>query len=232
MRENEHDLIGIGLYTVPEVALLTGAPSRSIRRWVRGYTYSRSGVSHDRPPVWRPQIEETDSTVGLGFLDLMEVRFVNAFREHRVPWWVIHLAARRAREWFHQDHPFSRRRFLTDGRRIFVEVIEESGEPKLLDLVRSQYAFYKIVSPSLYASVEFSDRDEALRWFPMWPKRQIVIDPQRAFGRPIVAREGVPTATLAKAAAVEDTPDSVAKWFDVSTQSVHSAVAFERELGA
>ena len=99
-------------------------------------------------------------------------------------------------------------------------------------MVKSQYAFHKVVSPSLYEGIEFSNQDEALRWFPMWPKRQIVIDPQRAFGRPIVAREGVPTATLAAAAAVEDSSSSVAKWFDVSTQSVHAAVAFERELGA
>ena len=123
---------------------------------------------------------------------------------------------------------------MTDGRRIFVKMLEQTdtGEAKLLDMVRSQYAFHRIVSPSLYASVEFSEQGEALRWYPMWPKRQIVVDPKRAFGRPIVAREGVPTVTLAKAAAVEETAGHVAKWFDVSSQAVHAAVAFEREIGA
>ena len=223
-------LVGIGLYTVPEAARLTRVPSQSIRRWIGGYTYRRAGNVRESPPVWKSQIPRTEGTVGLGFLDLMEIRFVKAFRRHGVPWSVIRLAANRACDVFMQDHPFSRQRFKTDGRSIFAEIIEPEAEAKLLDLVRNQYEFHKVVSPTLYASLEFSSLDEAIRWYPMWPKRQIVVDPQRAFGRPIVVREGVPTAALAKAAEVEGSTEYAAKWFDVSVQSVRASIAFEREF--
>lgn len=223
-------LVGIGLYTVPEAARLTRVPSQSIRRWIGGYTYRRAGNVRESPPVWSSQIPRTEGTVCLGFLDLLEIRFVNAFRRHGVSWSVIRLAAKRACDVFRQDHPFSRQRFKTDGRSIFAEIIEAEAETKLLDLVRSQYAFHKVVSPTLYASLDFSSHDEAIRWYPMWPKRQIVVDPQRAFGRPIVAREGVPAAALAKAVEVDGSTENIAKWYDVSKQSVEAAVAFEREL--
>ena len=118
------------------------------------------------------------------------------------------------------------------GRRIFAEILEGSHEKKLLALVQSQYAFHNVLSPTLYASLEFSDFDEAMRWFPMHPKRNVVVDPNRAFGRPIVTREGVPTEILAKAVAVEGSAETVAKWFDVTVRSVRAASVFERSLTA
>ena len=232
MQEPHQNLLGVGIYTVQEAARLTGVPSRRIRRWLRGYVYRRDEVRFDVPAVWHAQIQPIDGATALGFLDLMEARFVDAFRRSGVSWNTIRLAAERAREIFEQDHPFSTRRFRTDGRRIFAEFIEKPAERKLLDLVKSQYAFHKIVSPSLYAGVEFSVRDEVIRWFPDWPKQQIVIDPHRAFGRPIVVREGVPTEVLAKAFEAEDSLERVAKWFAVPPRAVRDAVAFERGLDA
>ena len=42
------------------------------------------GAGEDRasyPPVWQRQLPDIDGTLGLGFLDLMEARFVDAFRK-------------------------------------------------------------------------------------------------------------------------------------------------------
>lgn len=125
-----------------------------------------------------------------------------------------------------------RKRFLTDGRRIFAEVVEGIDEPGLLDLVRSQYAFHRAIKPTLYASVEYSELDEALRWFPMWPKQQVLLDPKRSFGRPIVAQGGVPTETLAMAVEVEGSTERVARWFGVPRAAVRAAVDFELEIAA
>ncbi len=145
----------------------------------------------------------------------------------------MRLASERATELFQKDHPFATRRFKTDGRRVFAEIEEIGGkDPKLLDLVRSQFAFHSVVSPSLYAGLDFSDDDSVLRWYPRHPNKAIVLDPQRAFGRPITRREGVPTEVLAKAARVERSPERAAKWYGVPVSSVRAAVAFEGTLTA
>ena len=232
MRANQNRLIGVGLYTVPEAAHLTKVPYQTVRRWVSGYKYVRDREAHERPPVWETENLAVDGAVALSFLDLMELRFVNAFRRFGVGLPTIRKAAERANDLFKQDHPFTRKRFQTDGRGIFAEIIEVTGKKKLLDIVRSQYAFDKVIRPSLYKSLVFSDDDEALFWHPMWPKRDIVVDPQRSFGRPIVMDGGVPTEVLAQAVVADGSAERVSRWYDVPLRSVRAAVKFERELAA
>jgi len=229
---DEQTLVGIGLYTVPEAARLSGVPHQTIRRWMLGYRTGRDETARDQPPVWHGQVPRIDGTVGLGFLDLMELRFVRAFRRHGVSMTVIRQTAERAQDIFQRDHPFTRARFLTDGRSIFAETVEETGETKLLNLARSQYAFQDVIKPSLYKSVQFSDDGDAVTWFPLWPKKQVLLDPRRSFGRPIVTHGGVPTEALAQAVAAEGSEQRVARWYDVPVEAVKAAVAFERDLAA
>ncbi len=226
----DSSLLGIGLYTVPEVSRLTGVSQARLRRWLRGYTYRSGDAPVTSRPVWQRQLPEIDSTLGLGFLDLMEARFVDAFRKAAVPWRVIRLCAERAREIVGTDHPFSSQRFRTDGRTIFAESVDQAGEPRLLDLVKSQFAFARVIAPSLYAGIEFSNRDMPLRWWPLGQTTPVVIDPARSFGQPIVSTSGIPTAVLADAVAAEGSVAKVARIYQVPPRSVHAALRFEQQV--
>ncbi len=226
----DSSLMGVGLYTVPEASRLTGVAAGRLRRWLRGYTFRASEGRATSPPVWQRQVPDIDGALGLGFLDLMEARFVDAFREASVPWRVIRLCAERARGLSAGDHPFSSQRFRTDGRTIFAEVIDQAGETQLLDLVKSQFAFARVIGPSLYAGIEFSDRDMPVRWWPLGRQALIVIDPARSFGQPIVSDGGVPTSTLADAVEAEGSVAKVARLFRLQPQSVRAALRFEQRL--
>jgi uncharacterized protein (DUF433 family) len=226
----DSSLLGVGLYTVPEAARLTGIPQARLRRWLRGYTYRIGEAVEASEPVWRRQLPEIDGTLGLGFLDLMEARFVDEFRKAAVPWRVIRLGAERARELYGADHPFSSQRFRTDGRTIFAEIIDQTGEPQLLDLVKSQFAFARVIGPSLYAGIEFSNRDMPVRWWPLGRQTPVVIDPARSFGQPIVSTAGIPTSVLADAVVAEGSVAKVARLFRIPPQSVHAALRFEQRI--
>jgi len=226
----DSNLIGIGLYTVPEAARLTGIAQGRLRRWLRGYTYAAGEGQAVSQPVWRRQLPEIDGTLGLGFLDLMEARFVDAFRKAAVPWRVIRLGAERARELCRTDHPFSSQRFRTDGRTIFAEIVDQAREPALLDLVKNQFAFARIIGPSLYAGIEFSNRDMPVRWWPLGRNTPVVVDPARSFGQPIVSTAGIPTAVLADAVAAEGSVAKAARLFRMSPQAVNAALRFEQRL--
>jgi uncharacterized protein (DUF433 family) len=181
-------------------------------------------------PVWRGDIEEINGHTALSFLDLMEVRFIRAFRRHRVSWPAIREAAGLACEMFGDGHPFTRQRFRTDGVRIFQQ-IEERGEVRLFDMNRKSWVFHEIVSPSLYEGVEFSE-DQVARWFPMWPRKTIVLDPHLSFGRPIVAKGSVPTDVLAAAAKAEGSAEAVARWYQIPPGMVRAAIDFENRFAA
>ena len=217
--------LGQGIYTVPEASRLSRVSSQRIRRWLRGYWYATSLGPNRTPPIISGDFGDAGV---LSFRDLIEVRFIDAFLRAGVSWRTIKVAQERARESLGTSHPFSSRRFRTDGGTILME----TGEQELLDLVRNQMAFKAIVGPFLYRGLEFGDRDDVVRWRPMRNRKTVVLDPARSFGQPIVDREGVPTATLARAYRVEDSFAAVASWFEVSQVSVRVAVEFEETLKA
>lgn len=223
--------IGIGLYTVPDASRLTGISPGRIKRWLSGYEYKSSGRTRFSPALWQPQVPKIDGQMALGFLDLIEIQFVDAFRKRGVPWKLLRLAAERAREIFKNKHPFATQRFLTDGIGIFANIQRETGEKLLLDFSRNQYAIEEVISRSLIDAIEF-DGGWARRWWPLGRKRQIVIDPKRAFGQPIVVKRGVPTVVLADAYRVERSLERVSAWFVVDESAVRDAVEYEQNLAA
>ncbi|CAM2193235.1 Antitoxin VapB45 [Paraburkholderia kururiensis] len=225
-------LTGIGLYTFHEAALLTKIPVRDLRRWLDGYSYR--GKKHELisvDPLWEPALADDDLD-GISFHDLLEVQFVHAFREHGVSLQTIRVASRHARELFKTDYPFTSQQFRTDGRTIFASAIEETGETELLDLVKQQYAFRKIIEPSLRTGIEFGADRLAARWYPSPRSKAIVLDPAIAFGKPIVTHGSVRTSILSEAFNVEGDKNLVARLYEVPVAAVDAAVAFEESLVA
>lgn len=211
---------------------------RTIVRWLRGYDYSRAGETRHSDPLWQPDYANDDDTLELSFRDLIELRFVKTFKDHGLSLPTIRTCFKRAVEAVHDDRPFSTQKFRTDGRTIFLEITSDVREGELIDLKRRQNVFHSFILPSLH-DLEF-DADIVARWFPLGKERRtIVIDPARAFGRPIVLDGGVPIEVLADAVEIEESaqPDSVkmqrvAKLYEVPVAAVRDAVSFHHRLAA
>jgi uncharacterized protein (DUF433 family) len=218
--------IGRGVYSLREAHRITEVPAKRIRRWTTGYRFQYKGRHRYTQPVIPSDLSAELGILALDFADLLEVRFLNAFREYGVSWNAIHIASQRARDILDLRHPFSSRRFSTDGRTILAQFVTETGDDVLLDLVRSQYEFEQIIRRYLVGQIEF-DGDTPTRWWPVEGSKRIVIDPQRAFGTPIVASEGVPTRILAQAFQAEGSFEVVADLFRVEPSSVVEAVEYE-----
>ena len=229
MSTRAKSLLGLGIYTVPEAARLTQVAPKRIRRWVEGYSFQQHGETRASAPIWRRDIESDDAV--LSFRDLLEVRFVDAFRRHGVSWKVIRIAAQHAAEIIQDPHPFSTKKFKTDGRSIFADIVHDTGKLGLLDLAKDQWELKAIVEPFLFEGVEFSKIGiEPVRWWPLGANRHVVIDPARSFGQPIVDPESIPTTILARAVKAEGSIEAVARWYLVSPKAVGDAVEFERQL--
>ncbi|MCD9122336.1 DUF433 domain-containing protein [Cupriavidus sp. UGS-1] len=227
------DLTGIGLYTFQEASKLTGVPARDLRRWLDGYAYRRKGDRGTVPvrPLWEPELSRAEID-GISFHDLLEVRFVRAFRQHGVSLQTIRLASEKARQQFSLPYPFTSRRFQTDGRTIFASAVHETGEIELLDLIKGQYAFQKIIEPSLYQGIDFGPDDTALRWYPSPGNTAVVLDPQIAFGKPIVTEGQVRTSILYASYLAENDRHFVANLHEVPLSAVGAAIDFEERLAA
>ena len=61
---------------------------------------------------------------------------------------------------------------------------------------------------------------------------QVVVDPQIAFGRPVLAGRGVPTAVLADRFKAGDTLEQLADDYEIATQVIEEALRCELERKA
>lgn len=198
---------------------------------MKGYTFrTKSGV-HKSERVVTPALPLIDGAMTLSFLDLQEVRFVDAFIDSGVRWRTLREAHAKAQEAF-GPHPFSRGIFVTDGRRIFGDLARgvARSDAAFIDMVSNQMSFRRMILPFI-KTLRFSD-DQAIEWWPLGKSKMIVIDPRRSFGQPIVAREGVPTNILSRAYGAEGDFARVARWFKVNERAVRFAVEYETSLVA
>lgn len=251
---NRRSLLGIGLYPVAQATRLVRAhlrieygadsdvPSRdSVRRWAKGYGSRRGEGAPMHPPVIRSSLAEAGLPDTLTFADLVELHFVAVFRCHGVSMPTIRRAAERAAQRFGKSHPFAVRRFSTDGKTIFAELREQAAsEPPqgfsrdafLEDLNTSQGVFDDFVAPFIKRIVQWGDDDVARLLWPLGRESGIVLDPERAFGKPIHHESGVPTRALFEASQSGETYAEIAEWYDLPEGAVHRAVDYERELEA
>jgi uncharacterized protein (DUF433 family) len=222
------DATSTPLFTTPDAERLIGAPAASARRWLAGHEFSHEGQIRSRPPRLGPSATFVDGVLLMSFLDLVEVQLARTLRTRGVGWPKVIDTARFLREQWHAQHPFALSRLKTDGREIFAEYGRISGDSRLLQLGKNQFAFEEIMRDSLFDVLDF--REDGIPW-RLWPRgrdAQIVVDPARAFGRPILDTYGVPVSSLAAAYAANDNDISrVAKWFDIPVSAVEAAVRYD-----
>jgi uncharacterized protein (DUF433 family) len=223
--------LGTGIYTIPEAVRLTDVSPWRIRRWLRGYEFETKRGRHRSGPIWQGQVAPIDHSMAVGFLDLIEIRCVDAFLNAGVSWKTLRLAHAHAQQALDLSHPFCTNQFKLAGSDIILEVPQDAAEPLLWDIARDQREFGRITRPFL-RGLEFLNGELPQRWWPRGQEHLVALDPQRSFGRPIIFREGVPTETLARSVRANGSIREVARWFEISPVSVREAVVFERSLAA
>lgn len=236
------NVLGLGLYPLPEAARLAQIDARTARRWAEGNAYKVRGEPRRSPGVLPLTLGPSGSTRDLTFAEMLSLRLVRGFRKAGLGLPTIKRVAKRAAEDFGFEVPFVSRRFRTDGRKVFIELHSEkpaNDEPaiprqerELIEVLTGQKAFQEVVEPSLFANVDWDD-ELAAKWWPLGKERSVILDPRVLFGAPRVANTSVPTAVLAAAVTTEgggsDAIEAVADWYGVTPQHVADAVSFETE---
>jgi uncharacterized protein (DUF433 family) len=188
-------------------------------------------LARDFPPI--------DGKEELSFLDLMEVRFVEHFREQGVSVRALRRALQTAREVFKDEKPLASRKVIfrttEDRKNVFVEeafkpAAKETDDTRLWSLLNRQYEIYDFIISRLERGVVFDPQTEmATTWTPRPAEfPNITIDPKIAYGHPALP-SGFPTQVIYDAWNAEDQDfGSVSDWFEIPLNQVQDAISFER----
>jgi uncharacterized protein (DUF433 family) len=223
-------ILGKGAYTVADASRLSRVSPTKIRRWLGGRSrWYRGEVVYDAP-LWTAALPVIDDGLYLGFRDLIELRMVDRFRRQHLSMPYLRKVVVAAQELVGDSHPFSTSHFKTDGRRLYLEMLSRTREPKLIEVLSGQHVFHSIIAEGL-EDVSFEDGVAAL-WRPEAGRGEEALDPRRSFGQPILHRYGVPTAAIARQVKAGRTPAQIATDFELDDRAVRAALTFESRLAA
>lgn len=208
-------------YAFAEAAMLAGVPTSTLRSWVRGRPFNtRSGVRWSPSIIRLPKGERRF----LSFTNLVEVHVLAAMRrKHALELNAIRRAVRYVHDQLNVEHPLAKEEFKTDGIDLFVERLGQ-----LINASREGQLGMRAVLVDSLDRIEYDRDGRAVRLFPLLRRadapKHIVIDPRRAFGRPILTGTSVPAADIRARFDAGDGVKELARDFDVSPELIEDAL--------
>ena len=218
----ERDLRELPAYAVGEAAAYLGLPPSTLRSWTLGQRYRVNG----QPRVFRPVVAIADRQGRkLSFINLVEAFVLAGIRrEHSIPLPKVRRAVEYLRRTFGTKRPLAEERFETDGVDLFVEKFgaligaTQDGQIQLRDIIRARLKRVR------------RDLDGIPEKIVLFPARasagigDVVIDPRRSFGRPVLDGFGIRTAILAERFFAGDTVEELAEDYGVPSEAIQNAL--------
>lgn len=216
-------LLSRRLYSFGEAARLLGLNASKLRRWVDGAVVA--GRRYE--PVIRAA--STGEPL-LSWGEFVEAGFLREYRARGVSLQQLRPTISALRLRFDTEYPFATHPpFIGEGRRLVLEVQQETGIDERLYVVVSRGVGQYVLSPVAEAfldKVEFDPQWEiARRMRPLGASSPVVIDPERSFGQPTV--RGVRTETIAELFLANESVSDIAEGYDLTEIEVQAALRWE-----
>lgn len=209
-------------YSIPEGAAFVHRPTSTVRRWTLGNPRRQRGVAHvDRPLI---QIDG-DSVIPLSFLNLLELRFLAAYRK-RVPLQSIRRALDFAGSELGKDRPLLSVEFKVHGQSLFMQFADE-GDDSYLDASKGGQLAWPAAIEDFLETIDYAE-STAHRWWPLGRNQPVIVDTLYNGGLPSTAESGVRTNAIAVHRGEGLDIAEIAYDVGATNKEVRAALRFER----
>ena len=227
MKHKGQDIRNQPAYGPAEAARYLRLPAATLRSWMVGRDYPKGGSQVRFQPLIRPANVQP---LQLSFWNLVESHVLRSLRtDHGVALAELRKAIDYAEKKLELQRLLLSPELRTHAGRVFLDRYAE-----LIDLSASgQLAMRKMFEDHLQR-VEWDEWKFPVRLYPYVGAvlsagdRPIAIDPQIAFGRPIVQRTGISTAAIADRIDAGESVEDVAEDYDLSREEIEQAVLYSR----
>lgn len=213
-------------YSLAEAARYLKLPAATLRSWVVGRAYPKGESVATFRPLLKPARKHPPL---LSFYNLIEAHVLRSLRtEHGVAIRELRRAIAYAERTLKIERLLLNKDLRTHAGDVF---LDEYG--KLISLSTSgQIAMRRMLDEHL-KRVEWDQWQFPVRLYPYvsaepTTERPIAIDPDIAFGRPIVIRAGVSTEAIAGRIDAGETVEALAEDYDLKPEEIEEAVLYER----
>ena len=207
-------------YSIAEAAQYVRVPVTTLATWVRGRV-ALAGALHAEPVILLPSGSRL-----LSFQNLVEAHVLGSIRRHHgVPLQRVRKALGFVQKRLAKPHPLITAQFETDGIDLFVD---ELG--KLLNVSQDGQVAIRAALQASLRRVEHDTDGLAARLFPFVctgdgdEPKSIVVDPRISFGRPILAKTGIPASTVVGRLKAGEPLQSIASDYGIALEQVTDAI--------
>jgi uncharacterized protein (DUF433 family) len=214
-------------YAVAEAARYLKLAPATLRSWIVGRPYMKAGAFAHTSPLIHPARKAPPT---LSFWNLIEAHVLRSLRtEHGVSMDALRKAIAFAQKTLQIERLLLSPELRTDAGRL---LLERYGQ--LIELSASgQIAMRRMFNEHL-KRVEWDNWKFPVRLYPFASSdlpvtsRPIAIDPQIAFGRPMLALHGITTAAIAGRIDAGESTADLATDYDLTESEIEEAVLYER----
>lgn len=221
-------------YSLQEASRYTGVPFNTLRSWVSGRSYpTEHGPRFWKPIIERPSLEESS----LSFTNLIEAHVLNAIRrKHQVAMGRVRKALDYLSQEFNSAHPLADHDFETDGLDLFVE---KYG--RLINVSRGGQIAMKEILQVYLRRIERDEKGIVRQLYPFTrlsyddhrdDPKIVAINPMIAFGKPVIAGTGIPTAIIAERYKTGESMADIADDYRRDLNEIEEAIRCEFEIKA
>ncbi len=205
------------IFTLGEAAGYLGIPKSTMQRWARG--------GDGEPLITTFDARGHEATVP--FIGFAEAYVLSAFRRAGVPMQRIRPAIEALTSTIGVDHALASQKLFTDGAEVLFDYATKERENELLELtvVRTgQRQFTSVVKDYLKRIKYGSDGWAEQVRLPIYEHVDVIVDPAKAFGLPIVVHGGARIEDLVDRFQAGDSIADIADDFGVKPAEVEDVI--------
>jgi uncharacterized protein (DUF433 family) len=217
--------LGLGLYSVPDVALILKLNPTLVRRWLHEYWGSKLNTQAN---------EAVFASWGVGrekavdFYTLIEFYVFYQLRQKGVSPQSIVKAHQAIAVGSGQKFPFANSTVLTDGRKIFYSLDGES----IVNADKTLQLNFKSIIEMFCHKIDFGKNQLALRYWPLGKDRNVVVDPHHQLGQPTIKDTNILAETLYSMYTAGEKTSFISSLYNISENDVKASIDFFRKPAA
>ncbi len=211
--------LGNGIYTISEIAQILRIPYDKASRWINQFWDGELGKIYESSYSWTVQ-----DTRAVSFHTLVELNVLIQLGEAGVKTRAVLNAHKELSDLFNTPFPFAVREVIenlrTDGKKVYFQLKNDTIS---LDGTRQfNLDFIKLFIRNL----DFDKDEIASKYWPMGREKQIVIDPKRQFGHPVLADSNIFPETIFSLFRAGEPIKFIAFTYNLSEKSIKDAITF------
>jgi uncharacterized protein (DUF433 family) len=213
-------MLGTGIYTVPDIAIILKLPYAKINRWINKFWDDKLGHKYGIKYSWN-----VDQTKAVNFYTLIELFTFYQLSQSGVSTKEILNAHEILSVQFNTPYPFANKKILdclkSDGKKVIFE--REDGVIYSVDVHKQTYFnFIKL----FFKNLDFDDNSLAMRIWPLGKDKSVVCDPHHQFGQPVISGTNINADTLFNLYKAGEPEWFIADLYNLDENKVNDAILF------